>query len=272
MGIKKTYNEIKGDMMRYFVVDAFSDKAFKGNPAGVCVVDDPIDDEIMQKIAFENNLAETAFFTSKNGYYDLRWFTPKIEIDLCGHATLASAYIIMNYVCPGITEVQFKTKSGMLFVKREGSLYKMDFPRRKPMPCEIPLGLQEALGVKIKETYLSRDLLILVENEPDVMALNPDIEKLKLIKEPFAFIVTLKSDKFDFVSRFFAPNAGINEDPVTGSSHSTLIPFWSERLKKDEMVSAQLSQRGGILYCKDKGDRVEIGGKAVCYLTGNIQV
>ena len=136
--------------MKYFIVDAFTDKAFRGNPAGVCVVDTPISDELMQTIAFENNLAETAFLTPSEGHYKLRWFTPEVEIDLCGHATLASAYIIMNYISSERTEVQFKTKSGLLYVKRDGSLYKMDFPRRKPMPCKIPSGLQDALGIKVK--------------------------------------------------------------------------------------------------------------------------
>ena len=258
--------------MKYFVVDAFTNEVFKGNPAGVCVLDKPIEDEIMQNIAFENNLAETAFFTPKEGCYDLRWFTPEVEIDLCGHATLASAYVIMNYIEKERTEIRFKTKSGFLSVKREKNIYKMDFPSRKPVHCDIPSGLEEALGVDILETHLSRDILILVENESDVLALIPEITKLKRIKEPFAFIVTAKSKQYDFVSRFFAPNAGINEDPVTGSSHSTLIPFWSERLHKDELVAAQLSQRGGILYCRDKNDRVEIGGEAICYMMGDIQL
>lgn len=257
--------------MKYFVVDAFTSEVFRGNPAGVCVVDTPISGKLMQKIAFENNLAETAFFTKREGYYDLRWFTPEVEMDLCGHATLASAFVILNYLEPGTTEVGFSTQSGFLGVRREGGRYLMDFPRRKPVRCAITEGLSEALGARVIETHMSRDILVLLEDEEAVRSLKPDMAKLRRFKELFAFIVTASgSGGYDFVSRFFAPNAGIVEDPVTGSSHSTLIPFWSERLGKSEMTAAQLSVRGGVLYCRDMGERVEIGGEAVCYMVGNI--
>lgn len=256
--------------MKYFIADAFASEPFKGNPAGVCLTDSPLSEDIMQKISFENNLAETAFVTKKDGWYDLRWFTPEVEIDLCGHATLATAFVLMNYTDIKDTELVFHTISGILKVRRDGNTYQMDFPSRKPVPCEIPAGLEEALGAKVLETHLSRDVLVLLENEAAVRNLKPNIPKLMKIKDPFAFIVTAKGDHYDFVSRFFAPNAGIVEDPVTGSSHSTLIPFWSERLNKSKMTAAQLSQRGGILYCEDKKDRVEIGGKAVCYMVGEI--
>lgn len=259
--------------MKYFVVDAFTSEVFRGNPAGVCAADTPLAAELMQKIAFENNLAETAFFTKRDGYYDLAWFTPEVEMDLCGHATLASAFVILNYIEPGMNEVRFSTRSGMLGVRRGNGRYLMDFPSRKPVECDIPEGLSDALGARVLETHLSRDILVLLENEAAVRNLKPDIYKLSRIKEPFAFIVTAKGDvKYDFVSRFFAPGAGIVEDPVTGSSHSTLIPFWSERLGKKEMTAAQLSARGGVLYCKDIKERVEIGGEAVCYLKGEIQI
>lgn len=254
--------------MKYYVVDAFTDQKFSGNPAGVCVLDHWLDDLLMQKIAFENNLAETAFLVKKEGCYELRWFTPEVEIDLCGHATLASAFILMN-MKKELQEVTFNTKSGILKVKRDEDKYLMDFPSRKPVPCEIPPLLEAALGVRILGTFLSRDLLVLVEKESDVIHVSPDFSMLKKI-DAFAFVVTAKGTTCDFVSRFFVPNAGIDEDPVTGSSHSTLIPFWSERLHKTEMTAKQLSKRGGMIYCKDCGPRVEIGGKAVLYLIGDI--
>lgn len=258
--------------MKYYVVDAFTDKLFHGNPAGVCLLDKWPADSIMQQIAFENNLAETAFIVKQNGYYDLRWFTPKVEIDLCGHATLGSAFIIMNYVETAITKVRFQTPSGELSVIRNGNIYVMDFPSRKPEPCEIPPMLEEALGIKVKNTYRSRDLLVLAESESDVAKLKPNLQLLKKIDDAFGVIVTVKADSCDFVSRFFAPNAGINEDPVTGSSHCTLIPFWSEQLNKKKMTARQLSERGGMLFCEDCGKRVQIGGQAVCYLEGQISI
>ncbi len=259
-------------MIKYYVVDAFADIPFHGNPAGVCLLDEWVEDAVMQQIAFENNLAETAFLLKNNGDYDLRWFTPKVEIDLCGHATLGSAFTLMNYVDPSLKHVDFHTKSGLLSVTRTGDTYMMDFPSRKAIPCTEPTVLEEALGVNVKATFQSRDLLVLLENESEVANLHPDLSLLAEVKNSFAIIVTAKSSSCDFVSRFFAPNAGINEDPVTGSSHCTLIPFWSERLHKKDMIAHQLSARGGTLICRDCGDRVSIGGKAVCYLIGNINI
>lgn len=259
-------------MIKYYVVDAFADTPFHGNPAGVCLLDEWIEDAVMQQIAFENNLAETAFLLKHNGDYDLRWFTPKVEIDLCGHATLGSAFALMNYVDPSMKHVDFHTKSGLLSVTGTGDTYMMDFPSRKAIPCEKPKVLEDALGANVKATFKSRDLLVLLENESEVANIHPNLLMLAEVKDYFAIIVTAKSSSCDFVSRFFAPNAGINEDPVTGSSHCTLIPFWSERLHKNEMIARQLSARGGTLICEDCGDRVSIGGKAVCYLTGNINI
>lgn len=258
--------------MKYYVLDAFTAHLFQGNPAGVCLVENPLDDNTMQQIAFENNLAETAFLTDRGGFFDLRWFTPEVEMDLCGHATLASAHVVMNHVNPGQTAVAFHTKSGVLTVERKGETYWMDFPSRMPAPCPVPMNLEQALGAPVLETHASRDLLVLVDDEAVVRALKPDMSLLKRIAAPFAFIVTAKGDTCDFVSRFFAPNAGIDEDPVTGSSHSTLIPFWSGRLGKKEMIAAQLSRRGGVVYCTDKAGRVLIGGQVVCYLEGEILV
>jgi PhzF family phenazine biosynthesis protein len=258
--------------MKYYVVDAFTEKLFCGNPAGVCLLDQRIDDDTMQKIAFENNLAETAFVLKADGIYELRWFTPEVEIDLCGHATLGSAHILMNHMDTSMKRVDFMTKSGKLSVTREGEYYSMDFPSRKPVPCDMPELLERALGVKVLETHLSRDLLVVIEGEDILLHMKPDFQLLKQINQVFGFIVTAKGTSCDFVSRFFAPNAGIMEDPVTGSSHSTLIPFWSERLSKKELTAKQLSSRGGSLLCRDQGERVEICGKAVTYQIGEINI
>jgi len=256
--------------MKYYVVDAFTDKRFCGNPAGVCLLDEWLPDEEMQSIAFENNLAETAFLVKRDGYYDLRWFTPEVEIDLCGHATLGSAYVLMNYVDTNMDKVDFHTMSGVLTVTRTNELYTMNFPSRTPSPCKKPDLLEEALGVSVVETHKASNLLILLEDAKTLSELKPDFAKLMEIKDVFGFIVTAKGEDCDFVSRFFAPGAGIPEDPVTGSSHTTLIPFWSKRLNKTELLAKQLSKRGGTLFCKDLGERVEISGTAVSHLIGEI--
>ena len=258
--------------MKYYIVDAFTEQVFSGNPAGVCLLDAPLEPAVMQKIAFENNLSETAFLVKRDGYYDLRWFTPETEIDLCGHATLGSAFVLMSYVDSAMDRVDFETQSGRLTVTRDGGRYLMDFPARMPVPCDKPALLEAALGVPVLETHLSRDLLALVGSEVEVRSLKPDFRRLREMEDIFAFIVTARGDTCDFVSRFFTPSAGINEDPVTGSSHSTLIPFWSRRLGKTDMTARQLSRRGGTLYCKDRGDRVEIGGSAALYLEGEIRL
>ena len=257
--------------LKYYVVDAFTDKPFHGNPAGVCPLSEWLPDEAMQSIAFENNLSETAFFVPRSGYYDLRWFTPEAEVDLCGHATLASAFVLMNFIDPSMERVEFRSQSGPLFVSRSGDIFTLDFPSRPPIPCDKPAILERALGVPVLETHRSRDVVALVEDEHTVQSLTPDFALLKQI-DTFAVVVTAKGDTCDFVSRFFTPQEGINEDPVTGSSHSTLIPFWSARLGKTQMIARQLSQRGGQLTCELCGDRVKIGGKAVCYLQGEIEI
>ncbi len=259
--------------MRYYVADAFTDQVFGGNPAGVCLLGQPLDAVAMQKIAFENNLSETAFLVKQDGYYDLKWFSPEMEIDLCGHATLASAFVLMSFVERGLEAVDFKTVSGKLSVRREGDLYVLDLPSRRPSPCSIPDGLAEALGVPVLETQQSRDLIVLLESEDAVRHLKPDLSRLaSSFSDTFAFVVTAEGTDCDFVSRFFAPNAGIPEDPVTGSSHATLTPFWSQRLGKTEMTARQLSRRGGRLTCRDLGERVEVAGKAVLYLEGTIKI
>lgn len=256
--------------MKYFIVDAFTEQVFKGNQAGVCLLDKPLDDSTMQNIAAENNLAETAFISRNGNDFDLRWFTPEVEIDLCGHATLASAYIISNFVDTSVEIMRFHTLSGILTVTKQNDLFEMDFPARKPVEIAIDALMEQAIGIPVLEAHLSRDMLLLVEGEEAVRSLQPNLALLSQIPDCFAAIVTAKGSSVDFVSRFFAPNAGIPEDPVTGSSHSTLIPFWAERLKKKKMVAKQLSKRGGTLYCEDCGQRVKISGYAALYLSGEI--
>lgn len=258
--------------MKYYVVDAFAEEVFKGNPAGVCLLDGWISDDTMQNIAAENNLAETAFLVKNGEDYDLRWFTPECEIDLCGHATLGSAFVLMNTTEKEKDKIVFHSQSGILTVKREKDQYFLDFPSRKPAPVDIPEHLADVLGAEILGAFRSRDLLVLMKDEGTVKNLTPNFERLKAFESYFGIVATAKGTSCDFVSRYFAPNAGIPEDPVTGSSHCTLIPFWSERLNKTEMAAKQLSKRGGSLYCKDCGDRVEIGGTAKLYLTGEINL
>lgn len=256
--------------MKYYVVDAFADKLFSGNQAGVCLLDEWPCDETMQNIAAENNLSETAFVVKRQNHYDLRWFTPTIEIDLCGHATLASAFVVANFLDSGISDMDFHTKSGVLSVKKIDELFEMDFPSRKPEKIEVTPQMEKAIGAPVLEAHMSRDMLLLLENEVQVKNLHPNLSAVAALSDCVGVIVTAKGDSADFVSRFFAPNVGVPEDPVTGSAHSTLIPFWSERLGKDKMNARQLSKRGGTLYCKNCGDRVKISGNAVLYLQGEI--
>jgi PhzF family phenazine biosynthesis protein len=222
----------------------------------------------MQNIAMENNLAETAFFVKQHDHYQLRWFTPKVEVDLCGHATLASGFVIFNYLDPSAQSVSFQTKSGALIVRRDGDLLAMDFPARKAKPHSTnPEIFAQALGVFPKEVLFSRDYLVVFETEQIVRSLNPDMNLLMNL-DGLGVIVTAPGKKSDFVSRFFAPKVGVPEDPVTGSAHCTLIPYWSEKLGKKKLHAFQVSPRGGELFCKDMGDRVKIAGNAVRYSGG----
>ncbi len=255
----------------FYHIDAFTGHVFSGNPAGVCFLDSWLSDSVLQSIAAENNLPETAFLVRKRGGYELRWFTPKVEVDLCGHATLASAFVIFTYRDHDCKQVDFQTKSGKLSVQQQEGLLVMDFPARKPIPCQRPNGINEILGLSPSKILRSRDLLAVYETEEQVKNLKPDMEGISTL-DCFAVIVTAPGKKSDFVSRFFAPAAGIPEDPVTGSAHCTLIPYWSDRLGKKEMHALQLSQRGGELFCSDKGDRVTMGGRAVIYLSGTIRI
>jgi len=258
--------------MKYYIVDAFTDEVFKGNQAGICLLEQVIDETLMQNIAAENNLAETAFLVPADSGYDLRWFTPETEIDLCGHATLASAFIIHNYVDPGADRIAFYTKSGVLSVEYKNGLYEMDFPSRPPVQIDVTPEFSDAIGCEVLEAHLSRDLLLLVKDESTVKNLSPDFVKINSLSDCFGLIVTARGEKADFVSRFFVLDAGIPEDPVTGSTHCTLIPYWAKRLGKDTMTARQLSKRGGTLYCKNQGERVKIAGHAVLFMTGTIEI
>jgi PhzF family phenazine biosynthesis protein len=253
-----------------YQVDAFTGKVFKGNPAAVCPLESWPDDLLLQNIAAENNLSETAFFVRKNDFFEIRWFTPKVEVNLCGHATLASAHVIFNHLNYQNTEISFQSKSGLLKVFKNGNLLVLDFPASKIASAIIKKELSKALGKIPESVYQSgKKLLALYENEKTISNLDPNFELLKSV-DFMGVIVTAPGDNVDFVSRFFAPRVGINEDPVTGSAHTLLIPFWAERLGKTKLKALQISSRVGELDCELKGDRVWIGGLAVTYLIGEI--
>ncbi len=255
-----------------YQVDAFTKEVFGGNPAAICPLDEWLDADLMQKIALENNLSETAFFVKKDDVYEIRWFTPTYEIDLCGHATLASAFVIFDILKLETELLKFHShKSGSLSVEKKGDMLVLDFPSRLVSPSEAPKGLIEALGKQPKEVLKARDYFLVYDNEQEVLDLKPNFSKLLEI-DAHGFIVTAKGDSSDFVSRFFAPEVGVFEDPVTGSSHCNLIPFWAERLGKTALFAKQISARGGELFCELKGDRVKIGGNAVLYLKGEIYI
>ena len=259
-----------------YQLDAFTNKLFQGNPAAIIPLEKWLDTSLMQKIAMENNLSETAFFvpSSQPGTdFELRWFTPGIEINLCGHATLGTAWIIFNKLGFEKEQIHFNCKSGKLSVEKRGDVLHMDFPSWKPERFdEYPEELLKALKIKdVVGVYKNRDVLVELENEEAVRKCAPDFSLLK--ETGYKVIITAPGDDdIDFVSRFFAPSAGIDEDPVTGSSHSQLIPFWAEKLNKKKMFAKQVSQRGGELECKWWGDRVTMSGQCVFYMQGEIEV
>jgi PhzF family phenazine biosynthesis protein len=259
--------------MKYYVVDAFAEKVFEGNPAGVCIMEEWIPEQLMQNIAAENNLSETAFAVKEaEGAYRLRWFTPAGEIDLCGHATLATAYVITNFYESNLERLLFQTMSGELVVVKKGELYELDFPSRMPENVTLTGQMIEALRVTPVEAYLSRDLMFVLASEEEVRCAAPDFSKLKELPDGLGVSITAKSDEYDFASRSFFPKLNVNEDPVCGSAHCNFIPFWADRLGKDELVARQLSSRGGTLYCKLAGDRVKIAGRAVLYAVADLQI
>jgi PhzF family phenazine biosynthesis protein len=256
-----------------YQVDAFADRLFAGNPAAVCPLKEWLPDDVLQAIAAENNLSETAFLLREGDDYALRWFTPAVEIDLCGHATLASGHVVFRFLEPERRSVAFRTrKAGTLTVSRQGELLAMDFPARRAAPCALPAALTAALGAEPVELLAGdRDWLAVFPSAEDVRALHPDFRALEKLGR--TLIVTAPGrDGIDFVSRFFGPTVGIDEDPVTGSAHCTLVPYWAERTGRTRLEARQLSARGGALSCELAGDRVVLAGRAVLYLEGWITV
>lgn len=264
--------------LEIFQVDAFTNKTFGGNPAAIVPLESWLPDATMHNIALENNLSETAFFVKNGDAYDIRWFTPTFEIDLCGHATIASAFVIFDVLKLDANMIKFRShKSGDLSVEKDGDRFTLDFPTRPVSPVDAPDGLFEAIGGTPSEIFKARDYFLVFETEQQVLDLKPNFSALhdlgKLLDvEAHGFIVTAPGETSDFVSRFFAPEVGVFEDPVTGSSHCNLIPFWAARLGKTEMLARQVSARGGELFCELAGDRVKIGGNAVLYLKGEIYI
>lgn len=265
--------EIEEDLPRmdipFYQIDAFTERRFCGNPAAVCPLETWLDDELLQAIARENNLSETAFFVPDGDAYRIRWFTPLAEVDLCGHATLASAFVLFNQGLDASDRVRFHSRSGDLEVQREGGLLVLDFPAQPPAPCRPHASLAAALGKKPLEILASADYLVVYASEQEVAVLAPDMDGLKQV-DLRGVIVTAPGDDADFVSRFFAPKYGVPEDPVTGSAHCALVPYWSGRLGKKQMHARQISARGGELFVTDRGDRVLIGGRAVQVIEGRL--
>lgn len=287
--------------LSYYEVSAFTTNPFGGNPAGVCPLEAWLPDAALQGIAANNNLAETAFVVPRasvsvdqnpspqpsprlggeremeprdpvvSNDFELRWFTPTVEMDLCGHATLAAASVLFNERGLGGNEVRFHSRSGLLTVARDGEVLTLDFPSRPPAPCAAPDDLIRGLGAQPKEVFKARDYLAVFGSAEEVRALKPDFALLKTL-DCLGIIVTAPGTDCDFVSRFFAPGAGVDEDPVTGSAHCTLIPFWAQRLGKTKLFARQVSHRGGELFCELVGERVGIGGRAVHYLRGEIKI
>jgi len=273
--LSHVFDEERTNEMRIpiYQVDAFASKVFSGNPAAVCMLDAWIDDKRLQSVAAENNLSETAFLVRNDDGFDLRWFTPITEVALCGHATLASAFVLFScQKWPG-EDIRFRTrKSGQLVVVKQGDLLEMDFPSRPPYARTVPAGLKEALGVAPKEVLGSaEDLLVVLDSEQAVREVHPDFSALARV-ECRGISITARGERSDFVSRFFAPRVGIPEDPVTGSAHCVLIPYWASVLRKNDLHAFQISKRSGELFCTHAGERVKIAGKAVLYLEGTITI
>ena len=254
-----------------YQIDAFSSRTFGGNPAAVVTLDRWLSDETLQAIAAENNLSETAFVQPQGEVSPLRWFTPTVEVDLCGHATLAAGHVLFAYHYPSQEKLTFSTRSGLLAVSREDDRLSLDFPSRPGTPADVSDALAAALGTRPREAYRARDTLAVFETEGAIRDLQPDFERIAAL-ETFGVIVSAPGTEVDFVSRFFGPRAGVSEDPVTGSAHCTLVPYWSARLGKQKLRARQISRRGGELECELRGDRVAIAGKTVEYLRGEINV
>jgi phenazine biosynthesis protein PhzF family len=256
-----------------YQVDAFSDKVFHGNPAAIVPLDEWLDDSLLQQIAMENNLSETAYFVKNDAGFHLRWFTPEYEIDLCGHATLASAYVIKNFITPHLSEIVFSTeKAGILKASAADGIYTLDFPSRVPQPCPVPDDLLKSIGIdNAVEVLRSRDYFVVLPDEESVVNADPDYTIMKEL-DTIGVIITAKGLHSDVVSRCFYPGAGIPEDPVTGSAHCNIVPYWAEKLNKNKLFCRQLSPRSGELHCELKGDRVLMSGKCTLFMQGEIYV
>jgi PhzF family phenazine biosynthesis protein len=253
-----------------FQVDAFADRVFSGNPAAVVPLQEWLPARIMQDIAMENNLSETAFFVPEGDAFHIRWFTPVSEVNLCGHATLASAHVLFEHLGYKEEEIRLNSKSGWLKVKKEKNLIVLDFPASEVVEKDLPESIEQAFGVMPQQCFRGReDLMFVFREESEIRQISPDFNLLKKL-DTRGIIVTAPASEYDFVSRFFAPVEGIDEDPVTGSAHTMLTPYWTGRLGKKNLIAGQISKRGGTLWCKNRGERIEIGGKAKTYLVGEI--
>lgn len=259
------------ETFKIYQVDAFADELFMGNPAAVVILDCWIDENTMQKIGTENNLSETAFLVRNKDHYEIRWFTPTVEMDLCGHATLAAAFVLLNYYEQNLNEILFYSHiSGQLRVTRENGLYHLDFPTDRFHEINLPEILMKGVRKIPFEVFRGKsDYMLVYRNQKEIEMIKPDFVAISKV-DARGIIVTAPGDQQDFVSRFFAPQSGIDEDSVTGSAHTTLIPYWSGKLKKKKLIARQLSKRGGFIHCEDCGDRVKIGGNAQLYLVGEI--
>jgi PhzF family phenazine biosynthesis protein len=269
--VEQFETSVKSKSIPYFEVFAFTRRMFAGNPAGVCLLEEWLPNEQLQAIAAQNDLPETAFVIDRQSFFELRWMTPTVEVDLCGHATLAAAHVLFRH--RGFTEsaIRFQTQSGELKVERADNRLVLDFPSRPAKESGGSAVLADSLGAQPEEILLGRDYIAVFASQRQVAALQPELEAIAKL-EAQGVVITAPGDDCDFVSRYFAPAAGIPEDPVTGSTHCTLIPYWSQRLGKKELFARQISARGGELFCEDRGDRVGIGGEAVTYIEGKIHL
>jgi len=257
--------------IKIYQVDAFAERTFEGNPAAVCPLKEWISDDILQKIAEENNLSETAFFVTKEKGFSLRWFTPEAEVDLCGHATLAAAHVLFRHIGYSEDTIEFYTKSGVLEVAKSGYGYSMSFPSSIIEPFKAPSDLVEGLGIAPTETYSAFDYIVVLDSEAEVMSLTPDFSRLKNL-DLRGVVVTAPGDNVDFVSRCFFPKLRVDEDPVTGSAHCEIAPYWAKTLNKNKLIGKQMSKRTGVVQCEVIGDRVILIGKAMDYMSGLLTI
>ena len=254
-----------------YQVDAFAKNAFAGNPAAICPLDTWLEDEKLLSIAEENNLSETAYFIKTENGFHIRWFTPTTEVDLCGHATLAAAFVIFNELGYNKNSISFESRSDILNVEKDNDLLIMDFPTQAPTACELPIEIKQAFDIDPVECLKAEDYILVFNNENEILKATPKLEKLKNIDRR-GVIITAPSKDYDFVSRFFGPKCGIDEDPVTGSAHTQLTPYWAKKLNKNKLSARQVSKRGGELFCELFDERVSIAGHAVKYLQGEIEI